>query len=105
MTLKGGMWIRGWGWTVELKLNRKRRKEWFPMGGGGSTPYPPGSAAVCIFPKKETSIGISVGYLPHPIQLKGYRGQTIVTGLAILLQVQRAIGGPIEGWSGRTAGG
>ena len=29
-----------WGvrWTVELKLNRKKRKNWIPTGGGGATP-------------------------------------------------------------------
>ena len=36
LTLKGGGVVNGdWvvGWTVELKLNREKRKNWIPTGG------------------------------------------------------------------------
>ena len=81
-----------------MKLNRKRRKEWFLTGGSWDPLTSTVSATVglCIFPDKETSIGIriSVGYLPQTIPVKGYRGIGVIgvsplTGLAILLQIQR----------------
>ena len=49
MTLKtqggggvNGGWVGGWGWTVELKLNRKKEKKMDSNGGRGvATPLTP----------------------------------------------------------------
>ena len=46
---QGGEWGFGVRWTVELKLNRKKRKNWIPTGGcNPSTPSPSRSATEWI---------------------------------------------------------
>ena len=46
----------GWvGWTVELKLNRKKGKNWIPTGGLRPPNSPPHPIRHCIDPLDRSS--------------------------------------------------
>ena len=74
--MNGGL---GVGWTVEVKLNRKKEKNWIPTGGGGvATPYPfswgSWASAGRPFSFELTTLGEKVCYcqsMPSDFELLG----------------------------------